>query len=633
MSNTRITTMPRNQAGKRVLSGLVILAILGYFFSDPIWWERDSKLTENYDVSIHVQQDGSLDVEERFDLDVGENTYYFSRNIPVEVKLDSKRYPVAVSDVHIVMDHEVRKFTIKSNEDMHSLDMMKDPSNEDSNRIDAIGIVGKHQFVFQYHIDHGLLKKENGTLKLYWPVNGIWYSASIAHSSVEITFPKFVKYDAKSFEDRPFSESEQSRPISTWKNGNTYHANIQSLEEYKQWGVDIDLPATGFHLPKIMPISVVEPEVEAKTESQMAKEAPEGESFHGWRDIPRAILALMPWILLLICMWRLYPIWIEMRSKSMVTECISYTPPDGLEAAEVGFLIDQYVGSSDLGAAILELELDGFLSIDGYILRSVKDTDLSALPDYKRYLLKSLFRNRDAVNFEFTLQKSYREDLEKWEHDLSYDMKKVVDKLTLLMENKAYVISDSVQKRGQFGGPWGWIASGSFLVAFAHMFYITEGTELAAVLLISLLPIFFLFIFSTLFLETRPEKFIVKGLYGLLFLGVCITQANFLQMMIPSVAGIPGFLQSGLLPAILLGLFTINIKAHFSDKTAKGKQTLNAILGYRNFLSSVAVDRLIEDTKDYSKAYPYAVAFGLIDDWVADIQFHCSITTSRRDHD
>jgi len=635
MSYKRIPALPRDQTANKMFFLLTTLAVFGYLFSDSTWWENPSKSTENYDVSIHVQANGSLDIEERFDLDVGKYAYSFGRNIPAKIELDAKIYPVAVSDVHITMDHDVKDFRISSNEDMHSLGVLNHSTEEDPRRNTGNGINGKHQFVFQYHIDHGLIKQEDGALKLYWPVNGIWYRASIAHSSVEITFPKFVKYDPNSFADDPFSESEQSRPVSTWKNSNTYHANIQSLKGGEQWGVNIDLPATGFNLPKITSIGVIEPEVEPLTWSGAIKRLftnPKGEAFHGWKDIPRATLALMPWILLLVCMWRLYPIWLEVRAKSEVTACTSYTPPESLAAAEAGLLIDQDVSSSDIGAAILELELDGFLTIDGYILRSVKDADRSTLPDYKSYLLKALFRNRDAVSFELTLEKSYREDLDKWERDLSYDLKKVKDKLTLLMENKGYIIADSVQKRTQFGRAWGWLAIGSFFVAFAQMFYIAREMNLMMIIGFSLVPSFFLLLFSTLVLNAAPGQFIVKGLNAFLFLCLFLLELIFLQMMIPNMAGIPGALQAGLLPSILLGILTRVIKKSFSDKSAKGRKVLNEILGYRNFLWSVEVDRLSKDVKNHPEAYPYAVAFGLMDDWVIYIQSQCAIRVSRNDH-
>ncbi|MDQ6967342.1 MAG: DUF2207 domain-containing protein [Mariprofundaceae bacterium] len=606
---------------------------MGAFFLDGNWFASHQKLTEHYDVDIHVQEDGSLDVEERFDLDGGKQLFSFGMNIPAQLELDSKLYAIAASNIHIFMDDQAMNFIVHSSKEEHWIQVANTLVHSDSNP-EAIQIKGKHQFVFQYHIDHGLIKKSDGTLRLYWPVTGMAYGAVVDHSSVDVTFPEFVKYEKSSFVDKPFSENEQSRPASVWKSNNTYHANIQTLKAFEQWGVNINLPATGFKLPKVTAIGVVETQADdgPKNMTDAVKRllTYTGEPFHGWRDIPRAILALMPWLLLLVCIWRLYPLWINTRIKNSVTERTSYTPPDGLEAAEVGLLIDQEVNSSDIGAAILELEREGFLSIDGYVLRSIKDVDSSALPDYKRYLLEILFHNRDAIDFESTLSKQFREDLDTWERRLFSDLQNVKDKLTRLMEKKAYLIPDSIQAKSQFGRIWVWLAIAGFLLACAHLFYISEDHAFA-IMVVSFSTSFFLLLFSTLFLNASPGRFIVKGLNLLFFVCVGAVQLIILQWMVPGVAGIPGALQAGLLPAILLGFFIHAIKKEFSDKTAKGQQALNETLGYKDFLQRVEVGQLTEDLSEYPKAYPYAVAFGLMDDWVVDIQSQCGITKSRHD--
>ena len=273
-----------------------------------------------------------------------------------------------------------------------------------------------------------------------------------------------------------------------------------------------------------------------------------------WGVVVAILLPLIAFAVMFHRYWRYGrdPIWRE----SIV---VQYHPPDNLTPAEVGVLLDERADNIDIVATVIDLAVRGYLKI-----REVESERL-------------LFLKRTDYEFVFLRD----------------------DNLGLKEHEKA--VWDGLRQRLGIDGT----ARPIRLSDLKEKFYLYLQEAKSA-------------LYESLardgYFSANPSK--VRSIY--LGLGIFVGIAAFFVGMFLAENNLPSGLAlggSGLLTGLIIAAFA----PAMPRKTHKGAKVLWHILGFREFIQRVERDRLErmlqEDPNLFDKVLPYALVFGIADEW------------------
>jgi hypothetical protein len=562
----------------RILALLTIM-VFAFFFTQPADVHADdgSSLdeaftTESLDVKITAHENNSYDVDETFDVDFSNARHGIYRYIPRnrdywvhDVSVDGDPYDVYTLDDNTVIKIGDKKKTVR----------------------------GRKTYRIHYQISFVSDRDGSKDLMFLDVVPASWRT-NIDRVNVTIDCPDSV----------------------TWTKITTYSGKYGSkTDSYGEWTQDRKqhrLSFTAEGLPHHTGVTI-------------RAELPNGT----WKHVPLA--SPKSWALLAIliaCAGAIVILrfFVRREKKQQVVMTVEFYPPDGMSAAEIGFVADDQCDPDDITSLLLELAADGCVRIEevpvGYggaeVSRSVRKRGRDYLfiktgepgddPLKKRYF-RLLFGSAEADangRTQVTLS-SLEKKIGSGYDEIAQAINKEFDAKS---EKALYSRSSSIRHTVLF------IIYGAGIFLTEFLFGVRNGWIESVMIAFgaAAMPCVFA-VFLEWFLKLRKSdsrKNAAGALVGgLFFLGLYL-------LFIP-------LLTNQELPRWLLVLLLIYTFACIPPlltsrvRTAYGASLYGRTIGFKNFLKTAEADRLQvllkEDPYYYDRMMPYAYVFGLLDEW------------------
>ncbi|MDD5341133.1 MAG: DUF2207 domain-containing protein [Patescibacteria group bacterium] len=350
---------------KKYLSIFVILG--GLLLAWPVLAQEQ---IDNYDVTIQMNKDATINVSERIQYDFGaEQKHGIFRYIPIKYKARGGNFNLRISDISV----------IDGNGFFYNTEITY-PGNDVSIKIGEADVLvsGKKTYIIDYTIRRAINYFEDHD-ELYWNVTGNEWPVPIVKSSAAVILP--VSFDAsqimKSCFSGPFGSTASCAKTDLIKN------NENGLVKFILFSQNELKAGEGLTIVAGLPVGSI-----AKPTWQ--------QNITDFLSDNKALF--LPLLVLLACF--IYWYWKGRDPKGRVTIIAEYEAPDDLTPSEVGTIIDEMVNKKDVSAEIINLAVLGYLKIKReisgtiikkpvYTLLKLKSSD-GLLPHQKK-LMDALF--------------------------------------------------------------------------------------------------------------------------------------------------------------------------------------------------------------------------------------------------
>lgn len=332
-------------------------------------------------------------------------------------------------------------------------------------------------------------------------------------------------------------------------------------------------------------------------------ELPDGYfAFRDW-TVPAFVTALAVTVGLIALLGFLYN---KYGRDSEPVSVVTFNPPHDLSPLEVGYLFDSSDDSRDYVAMLYYWADKGLLTIEegedgSFTLHKKSDLDSSA-PDYEAALFQAFFRKGDDVALEET-------------NIYSDVVDKVSPRLRLHFEKGGCALYDRKASRVR-------VLAFAITALYAALMAACSAINDLSYGLFSLMCLGFQFLLCFLCFWTLTRKIPSRTQYVVSYsLATFITLASAtLQAGISTSAGLTGLQVRMMALVVATGLTVLSALSTFmSRRSPYAQQVLGEILGYRDFLEKVEVDKLrtmIDEDPDYFyHNLSYAIVLDLEEKW------------------
>lgn len=346
---------------------------------------------KNYDVEMHLNDDGSLDVIENIKVNFDEKRQGIIRDIPYIYSWQGKRVKIKISNIS-VPGHKNKVST---------------KGAEKSIRIGTKGkyLEGEHDYLISYTV-RGHIAAYDDFIEFYWnPIPEDW-DTRIESYSYSLTLPKDVALDFKDYRILSGDNGSKDNTATIKYQNNTISGRGTAPLKAKQ-GVTL-----GVKLPSdYVPVDLI---AESANEIQSKRSKP----------LNNASWTYMLSILGLIGTWLG---WKSIDGSDADEKNISHQhyPPENMSAAQVGYFIDHKANARDIMALIPQWGAEGLIKLD----KVDDDTQITKigdlpkeLPNYEHTLFDAIFQDGDVV-FLNTLKYKIATALYRSQSQLSSDQK------------------------------------------------------------------------------------------------------------------------------------------------------------------------------------------------------------------
>lgn len=354
---------------------LIILGLfLGLlFFPKNVWAQEQEELIQNYQVDIFVNQDSTVNIEERIVYDFGKQIKHgIYRDIPLSFTSFWLNYYLDVSDI-TVSDGNGRTyvFSVSKEGDIKQI-KIGDPS---------LVISGVHNYVIKYKAKQAIdYEKEYD--EFYWNAIGADWKVAILNSETNIHFWQPLKADQFSLDCYyGYRGSNAKCPVDGMANSNEFSDlsfKTGALSPYHGVTILLRLEKGLINAPSVL------------------------DNF--FRLLKLYVVLLLPLIATIIMFlhWRNN----GRDPKGRGTIIAQYDAPKDLFPAEAGTVLDERVNSKDISAEIILLATLGYIKITrieksgpfsqaDYLLEKLKEE--ADLPrEYQKELMANLFSSSTA---------------------------------------------------------------------------------------------------------------------------------------------------------------------------------------------------------------------------------------------
>lgn len=346
---------------------------------------------KNYDVEMHLNDDGSLDVIENIKVNFDEKRQGIIRDIPYIYTWQGKRVKIKISDIS-VPGHKNK---------------VSNKGAEKSIRIGTKGkyLEGEHDYRISYTVKGHIAAYED-FIEFYWnPIPEGW-DTRIESYSYSLTLPKDVALDFKDYRILSGDNGSKDNTATIKYQNNTISGRGTAPLKAKQ-GVTL-----GVKLPSdYVPVDLI---AESANEIQSKRSKP---------------LNNAPWTYMLSILGLLgtWLGWKSIDGSDADEKNISHQhyPPENMSAAQVGYFIDHKANARDIMALIPQWGAEGLIKLD----KVDDDTQITKigdlpkeLPNYEHTLFDAIFQNGDVV-FLNTLKYKIATALYRSQSQLSSDQK------------------------------------------------------------------------------------------------------------------------------------------------------------------------------------------------------------------
>lgn len=313
----------------KFLCGLIVS--FSIFISNPVF--ASAEQIDNFDVTIKVNADASIEVTEKIDYDFGNlQKHGIYRDIPVKYASRGGNYNLRLSDISIWdKDGNPYNFDISASSEDRKIKI----GDAD------IFVSGKKTYVINYKVKRAINYFSDHD-ELYWNVTGNGWNVPITNASARIIFPQNLK-----------REDVQLACYS----GNAGSKNSCSLAQYTssddsalaggaEFAESNLSPHQGLTIVTGIPIGVLQKPTFAASLADI---------------ITDNLILLLP---LLVFAIMFYLWWIKGRDpQGRGTVIPEFDVPDNLSPAEVGTIMDEKCGQKEIVAEIINLAVKGYIKI------------------------------------------------------------------------------------------------------------------------------------------------------------------------------------------------------------------------------------------------------------------------------
>lgn len=364
---------------------IFILILLGGFFL-PFFVLAQERI-DNYDVTININSDSSLDISERIDYNFSQSQKHgIYRTIPIKYKARSGNYNLRISNISVVDENSV-PYTFKKS--ISGGEIKIKIGDEDKL------VIGEKIYIINYTIKRAINYFDSYD-ELYWNAIGTDWSVEIDGASAQVILPQ--KVDQEQLQAKCFFGSYGSTTLCETEIDNQGDKTVVYFKHPyrlpKGQGITIVLG-----IPKGV---IIEPGFLQKALDTV-------------RD--NGILVL-PILVFIILFRRWYKYGRDPRGRSTIYA--QYSAPDNLTPLEVGTIIDERFDNRDLSAEIINLAIKGYLRIERIVKKKfiikTEDYFLTKLKQGKnlknkfdRKLMESLFKDKDNVKMSKLRNEFYKD--------------------------------------------------------------------------------------------------------------------------------------------------------------------------------------------------------------------------------
>lgn len=553
-------------------AGLFLLLCTILFTSMGIQTKAQEAFTvEDLSVIMHVEEDGTYQIEERYTLNFTRHRHGFYRTIPT-------KYDMHWSDENGNVENKSYYFPIDQIEcgDAETCDIDVNSGSVyiqvgDSEKT----VIGKQTYTVSYRV-HTKDLDMNGTQMLYWNLIGNGFDTTVRNMSYEIHMPK--SFDASKISAYTGAYGAAFQNLSITTNDNVISGKLlKPLYNYESATIMVPLENDYFQFPPIPDYLL-------------------------YALIASGVVALIG-IVLFYCFGK--------DDEVIVT--VEFQAPEGLDSAGVGYVIDGTVDRKDILSLIIDWANRGYIEIHedenkSLKLKKIKDDD-TQMKSYERTFFRAIFKNNDFVD-EADLKKAHVGDalvsscnkLSKYFHTKK---NRIFTGSSVALQILMCVL----------------IVLPSVFCVFASL-YAKYGMIDPVILPMALIA-FFSFVFAIPWIILMRKRFVLKKSLYILLWGLCF----FLNAVLFAITAIIILLSQttfAWLYAILYLAteFLLMVILMFMDKrTQQGNRWLGQILGLREFILNCEKERLellaAKNPSAFYEILPYAYVLGISDVWAS----------------
>ena len=515
---------------------------------------------DSYDVNIKVNEDNTLDIEEKIVANFKEARHGIIRNIPktnnvVRVDGTKETNHAIISDVSVNEEYET--------------------STEDGNLSIKIGdpvttITGIKEYVIKYKYKLNKDKTDKFD-ELYFNIIGDQWDTYISNVTFNITMPK--KFD----DSKVGFSSGGYGTIGT--NNINYRVNNNVI--------------SGSYNSVLAPNSALTIRIELD----------EGYFVYPPKSIFYYIITfLLPIIFIVIAFY----FWLKYGKDEKPVETVEFYPPEGYNSLDIAYMYKGSSNSKDVVSLLIYLANKGYLKIEETneksLFGSKSDCTFIKLKDYdgnnecKRKFLDDLFGFGDTVKL-YSLQNRF------------YSTINQIINMTN-KNNKNKIFEKNTGKKSLI------IVLMIVFVGLINIIFPLLEVGLGDMIFVMLFPILGFSIMIGLLFSQNTNKgvkvFIV--IWGLMFGGIPL----------PFIISEMNFLDSAIMVSVIYGLICIVILSIFigimPKRTKYGVEILGKIKGFKNFLETAEKPQLEAQVQQnptyFYDILPYTYVLGVSDKWI-----------------
>ncbi|OJU13034.1 MAG: hypothetical protein BGN88_08600 [Clostridiales bacterium 43-6] len=529
----------------------------------------------SYKVLMNVTEANEIHVTETIDVDFKSDRHGIYRYIPLvylyentkEGHKEQKKKKISFSDIKVT-NEKGREWTVqKYRQDNYLILKIGDPEYT---------LIGPQKYVLRYtcRLGQDIWAEKD---YLYYNIIGTGWDASISNASFEINMPKeFDESQVRFTVGKKGSEDDSAVEYKTSGNAITGTVN-RTLDGNEGLTVLVTLPE-GYYINK---------------------PNPEHNSYY--------LIALASVLLAAIGLFLYFRFGKD--KKPVIT--VEFYPPEGMNSAQVGYVIDGIVDNKDVVSLIIYWADKGYLKIINGANNefSLKKLDFGDAPMtvYESMMFDQLFSESELVTSQ-DLRYRFHGTIEKVKHNIkaSYELTK---------DKRIYSKSSNISQ--VFGFVIAALCTAVPLAKAAYSYFYGEFSMIAAFGIGIILTIATLLLFGHVIKKENVTGKMPVLLAYLPFLVYTVLTGCFLffftenpivSTVCPAMAAISGFF------------------AGFGRKrTDYGTELLGKLLGLKNFIRLAEKDRikqLVEETPDYFfHILPYAYVLGVTDVWCKKFEF------------
>ncbi len=557
---------------KKTLKLLLCVVLLAAAFAVPAGASAAGGFEiTSYDVNAVVSENNVYDVTEVINVHFDTPRHGIYRTIPVNTELTREtadgerittRVPSSVRDVNI----DGWNYTIDGGGELVTI---------------KIGSADKYVSGDQtYRISYKIGFGDDGAARFdeaYFNIIGTDWEAPIKKAAFSVTLPKPFDENSLGFNTGYYSSTGYDPGVFKYEvSGNTITGEVlRELNPYEGVTMRLELPQGYFKVPDAR--------------------------IPDW--IAMGVMALLAVISVIL--------FFKYGRDDKPVETVEFYAPDGLNSAEVGYIIDGTVDNRDVVSLIVYWADKGYLSIKElskgkFELTKLKDLEPGAKA-FERHMFDGLFKDGPSVTTTELTNKFYK----------TFESTKSMVKMSFASHKREVFTQKSMRVM-----PWITFLSClpviiALIMAFSrrgegYMFGLLAGIPLGFGLLIPQ------YIIINLMRAWRGVKSAgLKLFFALIFWALCafllvvITLGNSYEKAMPFAA----IAASG-----IIGLCAVFIR----KRTPQGVEWAGKIMGLRNFIATAESERLQtlvnENPSYFYNVLPYAYVLGITDLWIRNFE-------------